>query len=166
MVGDQVAGDGDQPCPEVAALPGERLDPAQRAQERLTGEVLGELAGAHAVVDVAVDRVDVAVVELRERLGVAAPGPVDERRDAPRLGIVEFGRGRRRGDAVDAARDAARDAAGGGGAGRHAQRDVRRGLRRRPAVPPGRGRQRAVGQPAGDREGGRRQEGVAQACEA
>ena len=71
VVGDQVAGDRDQPGAEVAALPGVGRDPAQRAQERLAGEVLGERVVGDPVGDVAVDDVDVPVVELAERLAVA-----------------------------------------------------------------------------------------------
>lgn len=45
MVAHQVAGDGDQPGPDVTALPlAHRPDPAQRPQEGLTGEVLSQLA--------------------------------------------------------------------------------------------------------------------------
>ena len=83
VVGDQVAGDRDQPGAEVAALPGEAADALERPQERVGGEVLGELAVADPEVDEPEDGVDVPVVDQAERLGVAGLGPFDQR---PHLG--------------------------------------------------------------------------------
>ena len=66
VVEDDVARDRDEPGPDIAPLVGDRGDPAQGPQEGLAGEVLGQRAIVHAVVDEAVDRVDVAVVQLAE----------------------------------------------------------------------------------------------------
>ena len=81
VVGDQVAGDGDQPGAEVAALPGEAADALERAQERVRGQVLGQRPVADPEVDEPEDGVDVAVVDEAERLGRRRPGPA---RPAPR----------------------------------------------------------------------------------
>ncbi len=116
MVGHQVAGDRDEPGAHVTALPGEGADPAQRAQEGLAGEVLGHLPAADPVADVAVDDVDVPVVELAEGLGVAGLGPLHQ--GQPDRGVTLGGRrqlGAHRDDVV------------AGGAGRR-QAGVRRGL--------------------------------------
>ena len=51
VVEHDVAGDGHEPGPDVAALVADRRDAAQRTQERLAGEVLGEGAVVHAEVD-------------------------------------------------------------------------------------------------------------------
>ena len=84
MVGDQVAGDGDQPGAEVAALPGEAADPLERAQEGVGGEVLGELPVADPEVDEPEHGVHVPVVDQAERLGLAGLGPLDQRPDLGR----------------------------------------------------------------------------------
>ena len=78
MVGHEVAGDGDEPGAEVAALPGEGADAAQCAQERLAGEVLGGGFAADAVIDVPVHGVAVLVVEAAEGVGLAGLGAFDE----------------------------------------------------------------------------------------
>ncbi len=80
-------------APEVAALPGEAADPLEGAQERVRGQVLGELAVADPEVDEPEDRVHVPVVDQAERLGLAGLGPLDQR---PHLGrrVARVGAGR------------------------------------------------------------------------
>ena len=92
VVGHQVAGDGGEPGADVLAGVGERVDPAQGAQERLGRQVLGQRVGAHPVVEVAVDLVDVPVVDEPEGLGVALLGQRDQGVDAVPLRVVRPGR--------------------------------------------------------------------------
>ncbi|CAM5364605.1 hypothetical protein SCALM49S_04525 [Streptomyces californicus] len=80
VVDDQVAGDGDEPGAEVAALPGERVDPAQRTEERLTYQVLDEMHVTDAAPDVPGHLGVVLVVEGGECLPVAAAGEDEELR--------------------------------------------------------------------------------------
>ena len=89
VVGDQVAGDRDQPGAEVAALPGEAADPLERAQEGVRGQVLGQRTAADPEVDEPEHRVEVAVVDLAEGVRVAGLGPLDQR---PHLGGGVVGR--------------------------------------------------------------------------
>ena len=115
VVGDQVAGDRDQPGAEVAALPGVGGDPSQRPQERLAGQVLGERVVVDPVGDVAVHDVDVRVVQLAERLAVAG---LRGATSAMIRGLLAGRLGRRRG-AGDPGRGVPRlvaDRAGGAGA--------------------------------------------------
>ena len=108
VVGDQVAGDRDQPGAEVAALPGEAADALERAQERVRGQVLGELPVADPEVDEPEDGVDVPVVDQAERLGLAGLGPLDQRphlggrvgRVGPGRVLRRLGLGRRPGGAL------------------------------------------------------------------
>ena len=116
VVGDQVAGDRDQPRAEVAALPGEAADALERAQERVRGEVLGQRAAAHPEVDEPEHGVHVPVVEQPERLG-RRPGPA---RPAPRP------RPRRRPARAGSATSAARAPAAEAGSRRRAERTDRR----------------------------------------
>jgi hypothetical protein len=88
VVGAEVAGDGHQPGPEVLALPPEVVHRAQRAEEGLRGEVLGELARAGAVEEEAVDRPVVVVVEEAEGVLVAAAGQLDQSDQPGPLGLV------------------------------------------------------------------------------
>src|SRR5262245_31316039 len=88
VVGHQVAGDRRQPGAEVPALPAERADRAQRPEERLAREVVREADAGQPEVEVAVDAVDVVVVELSEGFGVALASQVDQRHDAVPFGIV------------------------------------------------------------------------------
>jgi hypothetical protein len=69
-VGDDVVGDGEEPAAEgqVVAL---GRQGGERLEEDLAGGVLGLLAGAQAVVAVAVDGGGVAAIECDEGLGVA-----------------------------------------------------------------------------------------------
>ena len=99
VVGDQVAGDRDQPGAEVAALPGEGGDAAQGAQERLAGEVLRCRLASHAVVDVPVHGVAVLVVQAAEGLGLTGLGALDEihHARAVAVGCRTADGGRRRG---------------------------------------------------------------------
>ena len=90
VVGDQVAGDGDQPGAEVAALPGEAADALERPQERVGGQVLGQRPVADPEVDEPEHGVHVAVVDAartprRRRPGPARPAPTPRprRRRAP-----------------------------------------------------------------------------------
>jgi hypothetical protein len=80
VVGHQVAGDRGEPGADVLAGVGERVDPAQGAQEGLGGQVLGQACEPDPVVEVAVDLVDVRVVDQPEGLGVALLGQRDQRR--------------------------------------------------------------------------------------
>ena len=73
-------------APDVAALEGQRVDPAQRPHERLAGDVLGRRPVADPVVDVPVDHRHVVVVELAERLGVALLGAAHQPPDVDALG--------------------------------------------------------------------------------
>ena len=82
VVGGEVAGDRHQPGAEVLALPAEGAHAAQRPEEGLRGQVLGERHRADPVVDEAVDRDVVVVVEQPEGLGVAAAGELDQARSA------------------------------------------------------------------------------------
>ena len=88
VVGAEVAGDRHQPGAEVLALPAEAAHAPQRPEERLGGEVLGEARRAGPVVEEAVDRAVVVVVELAERLGVAAAGQLDQGDQAAALGLA------------------------------------------------------------------------------
>ena len=96
VVADDVAGDRDQPRADVAALEGQRVDPAQRPHEGLARDVLGRRPVADPVVDVAVDHGHVVVVELAERLGVALLGAVHQRPDVDALGVRDGASGRPR----------------------------------------------------------------------
>src|SRR5690606_15021458 len=78
VVEHQVAGDRGEPRADVPALVTDRGDPPQRPEERLTGDVLREVAVTHSEEDIAVDAVDVAVVETAERAAVAALGGPDQ----------------------------------------------------------------------------------------
>lgn len=80
VVGNQVAGDGDQPGAKVAALPGERSDPLERAQEDVGRQVFGELAVvANTEVDESEYDVHVPVVDQAERIGLASLGALHQR---------------------------------------------------------------------------------------
>jgi hypothetical protein len=89
VVQHDVAGDGDQPGADVAALEGQRVDPAQRADERLAGEVLGRRPVTDPVVEVPEDDVDVPVVEQAETLGVPLLRAADEFPDRRLVGLAE-----------------------------------------------------------------------------
>ena len=82
-------------APDVAALEGQRVDPAQRPHEGLAGDVLGRRPVADPVVDVAVDQRHVVVVELAERLGVALLRAAHQRPDVDAVGGSADGSSRR-----------------------------------------------------------------------
>ena len=90
VVGGEVARDGHQPGAEVLALPPEVVHAPQRAEEGLRGEVLGQRLRARAVVEEAVDRRLVVVVEQPEGLLVARAGELDERDQPLTLGLVDL----------------------------------------------------------------------------
>ena len=71
MVDEQVAGDRDQPGADAGALGVVSVPRAQRALERLLGQVLGVGAAAEPIGEEAVDGPDLVVVGAGEALGVA-----------------------------------------------------------------------------------------------
>src|SRR5207342_91046 len=85
---------GREPRTDIAALVAELADAAQRTQERLAGEILGQRAVADPVVDVAEDRVHVAVVEPAECLTVTL---LSQRDEPPDVAMRLVHAGRRRG---------------------------------------------------------------------
>ena len=78
MVDHQVAGDRHEPGRDVLARPGEGVQSAQGPHERLGGQVLGQVVRPAADVDVAVDDIDVRLVDLPEGLRVAGLSQVDQ----------------------------------------------------------------------------------------
>ena len=80
VIDDQVPGDRGDPGAEVAARPAERVEVAQRPQERLRSQILGHLAVAHPAGHEPEHLVDVPVVDQTERLRVTALRPRHQRR--------------------------------------------------------------------------------------
>ena len=76
-IGDGVARDRVQPGQKRFALPAVAFDVRERACEHLACQVLSVRGVAHAVEEVAVDTIDVLVVQLSERFAVAAARPGD-----------------------------------------------------------------------------------------
>jgi len=70
-IGDRVARDGVEPREERFSLPAVAMDVRERSGEDFAREVFGIRRLAHAVQKIAVDRIDVAVVELGERPAIS-----------------------------------------------------------------------------------------------
>src|SRR6266545_3860298 len=81
----RVASDRVEPREERLALPAVAVDVRERAREDVAGQILGVAGLTDAIEDVAVHRVDVRVVKIRERRAVAAAGPLDDVRHRPHL---------------------------------------------------------------------------------
>ena len=82
MVENQVPSDRHEPGADVAALPRETLDLAERAHEHLGRDVFGQRGvAAYAVQNEAIHTVYVAVVEGCERVRLAVARAVDKRDD-------------------------------------------------------------------------------------
>lgn len=91
VVGDEVAGDAEQPWGDPARMPTEPVDAGERSFEGRCGDVLGELGIPAATQDEAMDRIDMTAVELCERLDIGTR-LLDEPALVEQIGVV----GRRR----------------------------------------------------------------------
>ncbi len=89
----EVLGDAPQPALDRRA-PAELAQPDDREGERLLHEVLGRVGLADEVGDVAVEAIEVVLIEARPGVDIARTGTLDER-DLGFLGGIPPGAGRR-----------------------------------------------------------------------